>query len=423
MSDLLLLNHALLIFCLALYCLLGASYFWILFQHLRYRRVGLAAEAHLLALPLPSDPLLPDVLVQLPTFNEGKLIARVADAVGKFDWPKERLHIQVLDDSTDGSDKHSLQVVKTLQDFGLDAVLIHRDERAGFKATALAEGLRQSHAEYFAIFDADYIPPKDFLRRCVRPLLHDDRLALVQARCDYLNADANWITYTQRRILDAHFAIEQPARCWSGELMPFNGTCGIWRRTAIDEAGGWQGDTLAEDMDVSYRVQLLGWRTLILTSVAVPGELPATFRSWTRQQFRWVEGSAQVTRKLLPAIWRSRLTFFRKAGSTIHLGGGFFGPLLPVTAFLGAVDFFAGDLTKSVGLLLILLVIGVIGGPIMLQLAGQKLTRGANIGPELLRMPVVTTLRLLAGLFSLGGTAHALLGRETQFLRTPKLGS
>src|SRR5947209_3019918 len=177
----------------------------------------------------------------------------------------------------------------------------------------------------------------------MRPMLDDAALAFVQARCDYINGAENQVTWSQQRILDAHFAIEQAARNWSGHLMPFNGTCGIWRRRAIETAGGWQGDTLAEDLDLSYRAQLRGWRALFLSSVTVKGELPATLSVWHQQQFRWTKGFAEAARKLLPQIWRSRLSLRQKIVSTLHLGGGMLGPLAAVTVVTGAIDLIFGE--------------------------------------------------------------------------------
>jgi cellulose synthase/poly-beta-1,6-N-acetylglucosamine synthase-like glycosyltransferase len=417
------LDHAIFLLCLAFYGALGSSFFLSLFQYLRHRRQGMAEEARILALPLPADDCLPHILVQLPAFNEGALIRRVANAVGNLDWPRQLLHVQVLDDSTDGSIADSGRAAALLCERGIDAALLHRTDRQGFKAGALGEGLQQSDAPFVAILDADYLPRPDFLKSCMRALLHDRGLALVQARCDYLNGNENIVTRSQQRILDAHYAIEQPARSWSGQIVPFNGTCGIWRRAAIDEAGGWQGDTLAEDMDLSYRVQLRGWRTLFLTDVTVPGELPNDFQSWRRQQFRWTKGSAEVTRKLLASVWRSHLRFGQKLVSTLHLGGGLFGFLFGLTLISGLADFVFGTSQRGViAILLFILAIEVIVGPALLQLVGQKYARGASMRSELRYLPLVTVLRLGMGLANLGGAAEALFGRGTAFVRTPKKG-
>jgi cellulose synthase/poly-beta-1,6-N-acetylglucosamine synthase-like glycosyltransferase len=417
------LDHVAFLLCLLLYCVLGASYFWILYAYLRNRRRGEAAEAGILSKPLPSNDALPAVLVQLPTFNEGSLILRVVEAVAGLDWPREKLHVQILDDSTDGSFADSERAAAALRERSIDASAVHRDDRRGFKAGALAEGLSRSREPFIAMLDADYVPSSDFLKNCMRPLLHDEKLALVQARCDYLNGEENLVTRTQQRILDAHFLVEQAARCWSGQIVPFNGTCGIWRRAAIEDSGGWHGDTLAEDMDLSYRVQLKGWRSLFLASVTVPGELPRTLKAWRRQQFRWTKGSAEVTRKLLAAVWRAPIGLDRKLVSTLHLGGGLFGFVFGLTVATGLFDLAMGQgLTRASIALLVILAVEGIGGPAVLELVGQRFARGASVLSELRLLPQVTALRLGVGLANVGGATEALLGQGSEFVRTPKKG-
>jgi cellulose synthase/poly-beta-1,6-N-acetylglucosamine synthase-like glycosyltransferase len=415
-------NHALLLACLTVQCLLGTAVFGIVILHLRFRRQGLEEEARLLDLPLPLPDALPDILVQLPTYNEGELIRRVVSAVQHLTWPRDRLHVQILDDSTDGSTAHGEVAAAALRQAGIDAQVLHRSNRTGFKAGALAEGLRRSHDPFVAILDADYLPRPDFLIACMRPLLEDPNLALVQARCDYLNADENLVTYAQQRILDAHFAVEQAARSWSGQVMPFNGTCGIWRRAAIDAAGGWQGDTLAEDLDLSYRVQMLGWRTMFLSTVTVGGELPNSFKTWRLQQFRWTKGFAEVGRKLLRQVWLSKLRPDQKLVSTVHLSSGFLGPLLGITLASAAFDFIVGEgPTWPAALLFGLAALeGTVLGPAALILTGQLLTRGARLHSELPKLPLVMGLQLYMGLANLGGAVEALLGHDTAFERTPK---
>ncbi len=418
------LDHAAFLLCLSLYCVLGTSYFWILFAYLSNRGRGEADEAGILSRPLPRDDALPCVLVQLPTFNEGSLILRVAEAVAALDWPRDKLHVQILDDSTDGSFADCERAAAAIRARGIGAMAVHRDDRRGFKAGALAEGLSRSREPFIAMLDADYVPRPDFLKNCMRPLLHDEKLALVQARCDYLNGEENLVTRTQQRILDAHFLVEQAARCWSGQIVPFNGTCGVWRRAAIEDAGGWHGDTLAEDMDLSYRVQLKGWRSLFLASVTVPGELPRTLDAWRRQQFRWTKGSAEVTRKLLAAVWRAPLRLDRKLVSTLHLGGGLFGFVFGLTVATGLIDVAIGDGPTKVSIaLLVLLAIEGIGGPASLELVGQRFARGASVLPELRLLPQVTGLRLGVGLANVGGAAEALFGHGSEFVRTPKKGT
>lgn len=416
------LDHAIFLACLTIHCLFGGSVFWIAVQYLRHRNNALTREARLLALPMPSDESLPDVLLQLPTFNEGALISRLARAVQCLDWPRRRLHVQILDDSTDGSIAHSEAAAALLRSAGIGAEVILRGHRTGFKAGALAEGLRRSDAAFVGILDADYVPDPDFLRACMRPLLNDAELGFVQARCDYFNGAENDVTFAQQRILDAHFGIEQPARNWSGQLMPFNGTCGVWRRAAIDSAGGWQGDTLAEDLDLSYRAQLLGWHALFLSTTSVKGELPGSMGVWRQQQFRWTKGFAEAGRKLLLPVWRSRLSFGQKLVSTLHLGGGMLGPLFVLTLVTGLIDLTAGygPTPVSISLLALSLLGGAIIGPATLMLTGQIMVRGSTLSFELPKLPRVIGMQIANGLANLGGAIDALLGRATAFERTPK---
>jgi cellulose synthase/poly-beta-1,6-N-acetylglucosamine synthase-like glycosyltransferase len=415
-------DHAIFLSCLAIHCVFGASVFWIVAQYLRYREPALKKEAEFLRLPLAPDSELPDVLIQLPTFNEGSLIARIGKAVLALDWPHDRLHVQILDDSTDGSISHSQATAAALREAGIAAEVIARNHRTDFKAGAMAEGLRRSDEAFVAILDADYVPEPDFLRACMRPLLTDTNLAFVQARCDYLNAGENAVTYAQQRILDAHFAIEQAARNWSGQLMPFNGTCGVWRRAAIDSAGGWRGDTLAEDLDLSYRAQLLGWQVLFLATVAVKGELPGCMGVWRQQQFRWTKGFAEAGRKLLWPVWRSRLSLGQKLVSTLHLGGGMLGPLLVLTLLTGTIDLTIGygPTWSSISLLALSLLGGAIIGPAVLMLTGQIMARGSTLASEIPGLPRVIGMQIANGLANLGGAVEALTGRATVFERTPK---
>lgn len=415
-------NHVVLLLSLTLHCCaLGGYHAWILIQFLSHRHLALAAEAALLQEPLPPDSGLPHVLVQIPTFNEGNLVCRIATAIAELDWPVERLHVQILDDSTDGSTVFSAQAVVMLQQRNIDAVLLHRTNRAGFKAGAIAEGLRQSDHEFVAMFDADYLPPRHFLRSCMRPLLIDQGLGLVQARCDFLNADENLLTRVQQRILDAH-SVEQAARSWSGQIMPFNGTCGIWRRAAIEDAGGWHGDTLTEDLDLSYRAQLVGWRASFLISVTVPGELPATLNSWLTQQFRWTKGFAEVARKMLPAVWSSQLALGQKLVSTLHLCGGIFGPLICLTLLTGMIDLTVGvGVTLSTILLFALALFAIVCG-LLVILLGQRQARGANMLSELIRLPIVGGVFGFAAIATFRATIEACFSHETAFVRTPKRG-
>ena len=288
--------------------------------HLSLRQNGLAEEKTRLAHPLPADELLPHVVVQLPVYNEGEIVKRAIKAAASLDWPKDKLHIQVCDDSTDDTVRFAHEAMQELAGSGIDIWVVRRSNRTGFKAGSLQTGLEKVPYQFFAIFDADYLPARDFLRRSMAVLLSSPNFAFVQARAEFLNRNENVLTRTQALELDAHYAMEQATRSWAGLPLPFNGTCGIWRRAAIEAGGGWQGKTLAEDMELSYAAWLKGWRGIFITSIAVPGELPADRKSWVSQQKRWLTGSAQVIRAMLPAIWRDRqLHWMKKAVSLCNI--------------------------------------------------------------------------------------------------------
>jgi len=289
--------------------------------------VHISSVAHLLWLrarhpppPLPA-PLsgddLPVVTVQLPLYNEAPNVEGLLDAVAALDWPAERLEIQVLDDSTDETVARVAEKVTALQAAGVDARHVRRQGRAGFKAGALDHGLETARGTLVAIFDADFRPRPDFLRRAAAAL--GPEIGLVQARWSFINPGASVLTRAQALHLDGHFGLEQQARSDGGLLMGFNGTAGLWRREAISAGGGWEGDTLTEDLDLSYRVQLAGWRLRYLDALAVDNELPETIQAIRSQQHRWIRGGAQVARKLLRRLWAADQPLRRKLQGTAHL--------------------------------------------------------------------------------------------------------
>ncbi|MEZ6185589.1 MAG: glycosyltransferase [Planctomycetota bacterium] len=255
--------------------------------------------------PRPPEPRVwPRVTVQLPVFNEATCVRRLLEAVARLDYPREQLEVQVLDDSTDETRELLEELVHDLRARGLDVALLQRDDRVGFKAGALAAGLAQARGELIAIFDADFVPGPDFLRRAV-PHFADPELGLVQARWGHLNREQNLLTRIQAMALDAHFRVEHHARSRSGRFFNFNGTAGVFRRAAIEDAGGWSADTITEDLDLSLRAQLCGWTFRYLDDLVVPAELPSTVAALRVQQQRWTRGGAQTARKLLPALWRA----------------------------------------------------------------------------------------------------------------------
>jgi len=267
----------------------------------------------------PVEPLQwPLVTVQLPIYNELYVAQRLIDAVCKLDYPRDRLEIQVLDDSTDETRDLVAETVARQLRLGVDIHHLHRQDRTGYKAGALAAGLECARGELVAVFDADFVPRRDFLRRLVPHFSHPD-IGMVQARWDHLNRGYSLLTRIQAILLDGHFVLEHVARATSGRFFNFNGTAGVWRRQAIVDSGGWTQDTLTEDLDLSYRAQLAGWRFVFLPDLTVPAELPVDIHGFKRQQFRWAKGSIQTARKLLGKVLRAPIPRRAKLEALVHL--------------------------------------------------------------------------------------------------------
>jgi cellulose synthase/poly-beta-1,6-N-acetylglucosamine synthase-like glycosyltransferase len=391
--------------------------------HRRLRPAAMDREAALLASELPADAELPHVLIQLPTFNEGPIVTRVLEAAAALDWPADKLHIQSLDDSTDGTTAIAREAVAAIAARGIDAELIHREDRAGFKAGALQFGIEKAPHPFVAILDVDYVPAPDFLKQCMKALLAEEKLAFAQARFDFLNGEENWLTRAQVLMLDTHLAIEQATRSWSGQVLPFNGTCGVWRRAAIVDAGGWQGDTLAEDMDLSYRAHLKGWHAEFLVSVPVLGELPTTVASWTLQQKRWSKGFAQVAKKMLPRLKGSGFNATQMRGALIHLLAWWAIPLFGLAAVTGIVGLFlqADSMPYMVAVLILALAIGE-GTHLFGTWTANRLLRRWSVPKFLFVFLSVPVLMVLSTLSNIRGVIEAKLGRASEFARTPKRG-
>ena len=261
---------------------------------------------------------LPAVTIQLPIFNERFVVERLIDNIVMMDYPSDRLQIQVLDDSTDDTQEVCKQKVEVYRQQGINIDYIHRKDRDGFKAGALRDGLTSATGEFIAIFDADFLPHHDFLTQTL-PYLKDEKVGVVQTRWDHINGDYSIITKLQAFQLNVHFTIEQSGRQSGNYLLQFNGTAGVWRRRAIEDAGGWEADTLTEDLDLSYRAQLKGWKIKYRQDIASPAELPVEMNGLKSQQFRWMKGGAENARKLLPAVFRSAIPLSQKIHATAHL--------------------------------------------------------------------------------------------------------
>lgn len=271
------------------------------------------------ALPVVSDEDLPYVTIQIPLYNERFVAHRIIETVSQLDYPHDRLHIQVLDDSTDETTALIRQQIEALQAMGLRIDLIRRVNRVGFKAGALEHGMHHTDGEFIAIFDADFVPPQDFLRRTIPYFLTDPGLGVVQTRWAHLNDRNNLLTRAQGLAIDGHFAVEQFTRSAANIPFSFNGTCGLWRKTCIEDAGGWQHDTLTEDFDLSYRAQIRGWHFMFVRDVSVPGEVPAQVSPYKHQQARWAKGSTQVMRKMIVPLWKSNMNLRNKLMGSLQL--------------------------------------------------------------------------------------------------------
>jgi len=287
-------------------------------HRLHLLRVYRRREAGPTQAPLAAPSEWPRVTVQLPVYNERYVVERLLQAAADLDYPRDRLEIQLLDDSTDETTEIAAAKVRTLRDAGFDVVHHRRTSRAGFKAGALQEGLGRASGEFLAVFDADFVPPPNFLQDTV-PHFSDATVGMVQGRWRHLNQDYSALAQAQAISLDGHFVVEHAARMADGCFFNFNGTAGILRKSCIEDAGGWQSDTLTEDLDLSYRAQLKGWRFVFAPAVGCPSELPVEMNAFKSQQHRWVKGSVQVARKILPAVWRSSLPARVKWEATFHL--------------------------------------------------------------------------------------------------------
>ncbi|MXX50397.1 MAG: glycosyltransferase [Chloroflexi bacterium] len=381
----------------------------LLWRYWRTRSAALAVPAI-----LPDDNL-PNVTVQLPFYNEANVALRLIEAIAALDYPRDKLLIQALDDSTDRTVQLVARKLVALAEAGFRVQHIRRAERDGFKAGALAHGLQHTADDYIAIFDADFIPPADFLRRTLPHLLEDPALGIVQSRWGHLNPEENSLTRAQKLSIDTHFVVEQAARNRSGWLVPFNGTGGIWRRRCIKAAGGWSADTLTEDLDLSYRAQMAGWRSLFLPDVEVPGEIPPQLAAYKQQQARWASGNTQCLRKLAGPLLASELSAAQKIMAVQHLCQ-YLPPLLMLLLLLLTPPLLLADVLSS----LPLTPLGLLAlAPPLMYAAGQM-----RLYPDWLRglsaFPALLLLGTGMSLCSSLAVLSALLGRRGDFQRTPK---
>jgi cellulose synthase/poly-beta-1,6-N-acetylglucosamine synthase-like glycosyltransferase len=365
---------------------------------------------------------LPKVTMQLPIFNEVYVVERLLKSVSEIDYPRELMQIQVLDDSTDDTRELTASCVESLQSRGFNVELIHRVDRTGFKAGALETGLASAESDFVCILDADFVPQPDLLRKTIH-FFTDPNVGMIQTRWGHLNRGYSLLTRVQAMFLDGHLLLEQTARSRSGRFFNFNGTAGLWRRSCIDEAGGWQHDTLTEDLDLSYRAQLAGWKFIFLPDVITPAELPVDMNGFKSQQHRWTKGSVQTCKKLLPTIWRSHLPLTIKVEATAHLTSNFAYLLLACLCVLlhpssgGPQAGWARILLLDVPIFMTASV-----SVAVFYICAQRELHPRTWMKEILLLPCLLALGVGLSLNNARAVLEAVFNHKSDFARTPKYG-
>ncbi len=405
---------------MAILMVYGANLLWLALAHAKHDRLRTGPVPDPDDLPHPTADW-PRVTVQLPLFNEAYVAERLIDACAALNYPRHLLEIQVLDDSTDETVDLVAKRVAHWEKHGLDIVHIHRTNRQGYKAGALAHGMRLASGAFIAIFDADFIPTADFLQRTI-PHFDDDRIGLVQARWGHLNDEQSILTRMQAFGLDTHFAMEQHVRNLTGCFINFNGTAGIWRTACIEDAGGWQSDTLTEDLDLSFRAQMRGWQFTFLPDVVVPAELPVDMNAFRNQQFRWTKGAAQTTRKMLGTFLRSDQPWPVKLEGTIQLTAHIAFPFVVLVAALHAPLLLLKNLGQGPSdLYFAIMGFGMLGfvGFFLAQLFAQRALY-PDWWARMKIFPVFLAGSMGMAISNTRAILEAWRGKKSAFVRTPK---
>ncbi len=417
------------ILALVLVVLYGLCLLFILGFSLGQLQLTRRAQRAYAAPPAPAPPTpaqWPRVTVQLPLYNEQNVVERVIDAAAALDYPAELLHIQVLDDSTDATVGLATARVAHHAAQGRHISYVRRPGREGYKAGALRHGLEETDGEFIAIFDADFVPEADFLRRTIPYFFPDENVGVVQTRWGHLNQHETLLTRLQAFGLDAHFLIEQVGRTQAGYFINFNGTGGVWRRRCIEDAGGWHTDTLTEDLDLSYRAQLRGWRFVYRPDIVAPAELPAAMDALKSQQFRWTKGAAETARKHLGAVWRAALPLGTKLHATFHLLNSSVYVVILLMALLSVPLVFVRAQFRAYGLVFQLASVFLLGF-VPLVYYYYTAWRLAAPAAQNRRYPGFFLLFLAVSMgLALHNSRAVVLGwrgRRTPFVRTPKAGT
>lgn len=408
MDDIVLIGYFL---SLSILFIFGSHGFIMLYYHRKYKNV----KHH------SNENFTPDsiVTIQLPLYNELYVADRLINTVCEIDYPKDKLEIQVLDDSTDETTAIVAQVVEQKQKEGFDIVHVRRGTREGFKAGALREGLKTAKGEFVAIFDADFIPHPDFLKKTLS-FLSDEKVGMVQTRWEHLNGDYSILTKAQALALDGHFVIEQTVRNKAGFFINFNGTGGIWRKKCIEEAGNWHDDTLTEDLDLSYRAQLIGWRFVFLKDFTSPAELPSEINALKNQQFRWTKGAIETAKKILPQVWKSNVPLRIKLQSTFHLTNNLVFPFILLVAILNVPLIFVKN-SGSHQLYFAVLSLFVLAfiSSFLFYLYAQKDIR-VDWRKKIVLFPLFMAGSMGFAVNNSRAVFEGLLSRKSEFVRTPK---
>ena len=390
----------------------GSHSFLMIAQYLKFRD-----REEPPSLPIKAYPV---VTVQLPVYNELYVVERLIEAACGLVYPRAKLEIQVLDDSTDETVQLVADCVDQYRRQGFDIKQVRRVDRTGFKAGALREGLVSARGEFIAIFDADFLPRRDFLLKTIPHFIQNERLGMVQTRWEHLNADYSLLTRAQAMALDGHFVIEQEVRNRAGFFINFNGTAGVWRRSCIEDAGNWQDDTLTEDLDLSYRAQLRGWKFLYLNSVTSPAELPSEINALKSQQFRWTKGAIETARKILPRVWRADLPLRVKVHATFHLTNNLVFPFILLAGILNVPLVFLkhSGLYDAYFMFMSVFVFAFIAS-FVFYLYSQKGVY-ADWQRRLMLFPLFMAGSMGFAVNNTRAVLEGLLHRRSEFVRTPK---
>lgn len=369
---------------------------------------------------LPENEMpLPLVTIQLPLYNEQYVVERLIDSVCEIDYPKDKLEIQVLDDSTDETIKIVAAKVEEKFKLGFNIQHVRRESRKGFKAGALKEGMKSATGEFIAIFDADFVPQKDFLMKTI-PYFKNEKIGMVQTRWEHLNGDYSILTKAQALALDGHFVIEQNVRNKAGFFINFNGTGGVWRKAAIEDAGNWHDDTLTEDLDLSYRAQLNGWKFIFLRDFISPAELPSEINALKAQQFRWTKGAIETAKKILPKVLKSKMPLKVKLQAIFHLTNNIVFPFILLAAILNVPLIYIKNSGshEAYFAILSLFVLAFIGS-FLFYLYSQKDIR-ADWRKKIVLFPVFMAGSMGFAVNNSRAVIEGLLSRKSEFVRTPK---